>query len=61
MDSFYQGGTGIDLRQNKRSAGVITRHPFKLETPNFDKVYKIAWLRFLLFFGTIEIDLQCQI
>ena len=37
-----------------------TRHPFKLETTNLDKRCKTAWLRSLLFFGAINLDLQCQ-
>ena len=40
---------------------AITHHPFKLGSPNLDHRCKRPWLRSLLFWGVIELDLQGQI
>ena len=40
---------------------AITRHPFKLGSPNLDHRCKRPWLRSLLFWGVIDLDLQGQI
>ena len=40
---------------------AITHHPFKLGSPNLDHRCKIPWLRSLLFWGVIDLDLQGQI
>ena len=40
---------------------VITHHPFKLGSPNLDNRCKRPWLRSLLFWGVIDLDLQGQI
>ena len=40
---------------------AITHQPFKLESPNLDQRCKRPWLRSLLFFGTIDLELQGQI
>ena len=40
---------------------AITRHPFKLGSPNLDHRCKRPWLRSLLFCGVIDLDLQGQI
>ena len=40
---------------------AITRHPFKLGSPNLDHRCKRPWLRSLLFWGVIDFDLQGQI
>ena len=40
---------------------AITHHPFKLGSPNLDQRCKTPWLRSLLFWGTINLDLQGQI
>ena len=34
---------------------AITHHPFKLGLPNLDQMFKIPWLRSLLFWGLIEL------
>ena len=39
---------------------VIIHQPFKLGSPHLDQRYKTTWLRSLLFYGTIDLDLQCQ-
>ena len=39
----------------------ITHRPFKLESPNLDQGSKRPWLRYLLFCGVIDLDLQGQI
>ena len=36
----------------------ITHHPFKLGPPNLDQMFKIPWLRSLLFWGLIELDMS---
>ena len=40
---------------------AITHHPFELGSPNFDHRCKRPRLRPLLFWGVIDLDLQCQI
>ena len=40
---------------------AITHHPFKLGSPNLDHRCKRPWLRFVLFWGAIDLDLQGQI
>ena len=40
---------------------AITRDPIKLGSPNLDQRCKTPWLRCLLFWGAIDIDLQGQI
>ena len=39
---------------------AITHHPFKLGSPNLDHSCKRPWLRSLLFWGVIDLDLQSQ-
>ena len=46
---------------NHEFVRVITHHPFKLGSPNLNQRYKTTWLRSLLFYGTIDLDLQGQI
>ena len=38
-----------------------THHPVKLESPNLAYRCKRPWLRYLLFWGVIDLDLQGQI
>ena len=40
---------------------TITRYPFKLASQNLDQMCKIAWLRSLLFWVAIDLDLKSQI
>ena len=40
---------------------TITRHPFKLGSPNLVQRSKSPWLRSLLFWGAVDLDLQGQI
>ena len=40
---------------------AITCHAFKLESPNLDHKSKTPWLRSLLFWGVIDLELQGQI
>ena len=40
---------------------AITCHGFKLESPNLDHKSKTPWLRSLLFWGVIDLELQGQI
>ena len=37
---------------------AITLHPFGLGPPNLDQRCKIPWLRYLLFWGLIELDMS---
>ena len=39
------------------SVRAITRQPFKVESPNLDQECKTPWLRSLLFWGFIDLDL----
>ena len=41
--------------------GAITHHSFKLGSPTLDQRCKTPWLRSLLFWGAINLDLQGQI
>ena len=50
------------LRQSvTKFVRAITHHPFKLGSPNLDHRCKRPWLRSLLFWGVIDLDLQGQI
>ena len=40
---------------------AITCHPFKLESPNLAQKSKTPWLRSLLFWGVIDLELQGRI
>ena len=40
---------------------TITHQPFKLESPNLTHKCKTPWLRSLLFWGVIDLELQGQI
>ena len=53
----------VSIRPSVRVCGthLITRHPFKLGSPNLDHRCKRPWLRSLLFWGLIDLDLQGQI
>ena len=57
----------VSVRPSVRVCGnhllvrAITRHPFKLGSPNLDHRCKRPWLRSLLFWGVIDLDLQGQI
>ena len=46
---------------NPELVRAINHHAFKLEPPNLDKRCKTTWLRSLLFWGAIDLDLQGQI
>ena len=46
---------------NPQLVRAITHHPFKLGSPNLDHRCKRPWLRSLLFWGVIDLDLQGQI
>ena len=51
----------VCLSVNHQLVRAITHQPFKLESPNLDQRCKRPWLRSLLFFGMIDIELQGQI
>ena len=51
----------VRLCVNHMLARAITQHPFKTGSPNLDQTCKTPCLRLLLFWGAIDIDLQCQI
>ena len=51
----------VNLCVNHLLVHVITRDPFKLGLPNLDQRCKRPWLRSLLFWGVIDLDLQGQI
>ena len=51
----------VCLSVNHQLVRAITHQPFKLESPNLDQRCKRPWLRSLLFFGTIDLELQGQI
>ena len=51
----------VCLSVNHQFICAITHQPFKLESPNFDQRCKRRWLRSLLFFGKIDLELQDQI
>ena len=46
---------------NPQLVRAITHHPFKRGSPNLDHRCKRPWLRSLLFWGVIDLDLQGQI
>ena len=46
---------------NPELVRAINHDAFKLEPPNLDKRCKTTWLRSLLFWGAIDLDLQGQI
>ena len=46
---------------NPQLVRAITHHPFKLGSPNLDHRCKRPWLRSLVFWGVIDLDLQGQI
>ena len=46
---------------NPQLVHTITRDPFKLGSPNLGQRCKRPWLRSVLFFGVIDLDLQGQI
>ena len=46
---------------NPELVRAINHHTFKIEPPNLDKRCKRTWLRSLLFWGAIDLDLQGQI
>ena len=51
----------VCLSVNHQLVCAITHQPFKLESPNLDQRCKRPWLRSLLFFGMIDLELQGQI
>ena len=51
----------VCLSVNHQLVRVVTHQPFKLEPPNLDQRCKRSWLRSLLFFWTIDLELQGQI
>ena len=44
-----------------QTKACLHNHLFKLELPNYDKRCKIPWLRSLIFWGLIDLDLQDHI
>ena len=46
---------------NHELVRAITHQPFKLESPNLDQRCERLWLRSLLLFGAIDLELQGQI
>ena len=51
----------VSLCVNHLLVRAITRDPFELGSPNLDQRCKRPWLRSLLFWGAIDLDLQGQI
>ena len=51
----------VCLSVNHQLVRAVTLQPFKLESPNLDQRCKRPWLRSLLFFGMIDLELQGQI
>ena len=51
----------VSLCVNHLLVCAITWDPFKLGSPNLDQRCKRPWLRSLLFWGAIDLDLQGQI
>ena len=51
----------VCLSVNHQLVRAVTHQPFKLESPNLDQRCKRPWLRSLLFFGMIDLELQSQI
>ena len=60
IDLYLQGQ--IDLRSQNlphfELVRAITHHPFKLGPPDLDQMFKIPWIRSLLFWGLIEFDMS---
>ena len=54
-------GVCVSLCVNHLLVRTITQDPFNLGSPNLDQRCKRPWLRSLLFWGAIDIDLQGQI
>ena len=50
----------MSLSVNHQLVRAVTQ-PFKLEPPNLDQRCKRPWLKSLLFYGTIDIELEGQI
>ena len=51
----------VHVCSNHKLVCTITRHPLKLGSPNLGQGCERTWLRFLLFYGAIDLDLQGQI
>ena len=51
----------VCLSVNHQLVRAVTHQPFKLESPNLDQRCKRPWLRSLLFFEMIDLELQGQI
>ena len=51
----------VCLSVNHKLVRAIIHQPFKLGSPNLVQRSKTPWLRSLLFFGAIDLDLQGQI
>ena len=51
----------VCLSVNHELVRTITRQPFQLGSPNLDQRCKRPWLRSLLFWEVIDLDLQGQI
>ena len=51
----------VCLSVNHQLVRAVTHQPFKLESPNLDQRCKRPWLRSLLFFEMIDLQLQGQI
>ena len=60
IDLYLQGQ--INLRSQNlphfELVRAITHHSFKIGPPNLDQMFKIPWLRSLLFLGLIELDMS---
>ena len=52
---------GVSLCVNHLLVRAIIRYPFKLGSPNLDQRCKRHWLRSVLFWGAIDLDLKGQI
>ena len=55
---YQMCNTDIRVCGNHLLVPAITRNPFKLGSPNFDQRCKRPWLRSLMFWGAIDLDLQ---
>ena len=51
----------VCLSVNHQLVCAVTHQPFQLEPPNLDQRCKRPWLRSLLFFGKIDLEIQGQI
>ena len=60
IDLYLQGQIYLQSQNLPRFELVreITHHPFKLGPPNLDQRCKTPWLRSLLFWGLIELDMS---